>query len=116
MFKFAVLLIISCQAIKISDPTPIRTPNRDHVITNNMTQSTSIPACNSLGCKTDTAADSGKEYIAQRNATVTSIPACNSLGCKTDTAAPHAKKPDHPVDYPVVDNGMDKDIVDSQKH
>ena len=45
-----------------------------------------------------------------------SNPACTSLGCKYDTAAPHAKKPDHPVDYPVADFGMDKDITASLKH
>ena len=43
---------------------------------------TSIPACNSLGCKKGTAEDTGEAYLAQHN----SIPACNSLGCKKGTA------------------------------
>lgn len=47
-----------------------------------------------------------------------SDPNCTSLGCFTDTNDPFTRvtDPGYPVDYPVPDLGMDKDIADTHKH
>jgi hypothetical protein len=48
-----------------------------------------------------------------------SDPNCNSAdGCLTDTNDPFTKKsdPGYPIDYPVVDLGMDHDIASTHKH
>ena len=58
----------------------------------------SVPACTSLGCKTDTAA---KEPDPPKGLSqINSRPACNTdEGCKTGTAAPKVATPYWQVHY-----------------
>ena len=92
-----------------------------------LSQKESIPACNSYECKTGTAIDdNGDTFFLQKQhhdfialqADMQSDPYCKNGNCFIDTAAPHAIRPedDHPMNYPVTNLGMDRDIMATFKH
>lgn len=79
------------------------------------TQKNIADAEKKLGHKWVASKDKGFPTASAVQKSSNSVPACTSLGCKTDTVAPGAKDT-HPKDYPVPNFGLDKDIVDTQKH